>query len=894
MSYIVWIIIIGMIIRFLFTFTDRRNRNSCLMVEDHHHQRVAARDPEETEQLRLPTHFPWRERWQRFRELRGNNRKLEKEEVFSNHIDETGEIIIHLPVSRNVARIKVSVNNQNVLVLRDVRLELDGEVVEVPMSIRQVPHRGKTTLEIDLGGIPQLDRVVLMLGENGWEGEGEIDLIVRDDAAPDLSMIQSSWRAIQNQDWNWAHKLLRRYEEYSTENPLIALWLGQVQLRRKDFEDAAAQGIRTMLLGFKPAGEDIYNKAKSDLAWHLDNETIDSFRAEAASWELPRHHGIVTLLTRYSFRVGLNGYHRERYHELVEIRRRAAARRFRTVSVSLDAQRTSILFSAVRIIHVDGSVDELPLDRFVKGDAEDDNMFITIDRRENASWILPDLAVGDVVEYTYELLRRDRGSEKETDGLLTAPLAVLGQPTLHGEVEIVSPLAWQMNFVTRNSEADADIEEDTECRLRHARWKIQRRQPYIISGYPYQSQYLSPLVAGCRAGQNWSEVAEKLAQREVPGDLAEIPFPRELADLVDGIADRQAALARIFYWVRDRIKYGSLRSGNDLVHDKNRIGALMEGRIGDCKDKTYLLALACHHLEIPCEQVLVSSRNGLIVADLPCDQFDHVLLRARPHGEWVYLDAAGEKNTFGNVPIGLQGLQGLVLGDHGRLVDLPEDSIDHNRLEISETIEMHDDTWLTSEVEINITGTLGRFFDEQWKWESLTKTNEIRALENAVAMITPGVAVEEFEKLADTGSGDICRLRFRCRRSRLAQLGGRRIGMCRISVPNLSAAGFHEQELGDEFMFHFCQSVTWRLTVIGEAVRAFKGFSLLTGDTFAFADIDQEMASIENGSSGSRPTTLIRNLEVQRRLIAGDDVDSLTRFFDDFEEFRRVVLEFVN
>jgi len=118
--------------------------------------------------------------------------------------------------------------------------------------------------------------------------------------------------------------------------------------------------------------------------------------------------------------------------------------------------------------------------------------------------------------------------------------------------------------------------------------------------------------------------------------------------------------------------------------------------------------------------------------------------------------------------------------------------------------------------------------------------------------------------------------------------------MCRISVPNLSAAGFHEQELGDEFMFHFCQSVTWRLTVIGEAVRAFKGFSLLTGDTFAFADIDQEMASIENGSSGSRPTTLIRNLEVQRRLIAGDDVDSLTRFFDDFEEFRRVVLEFVN
>jgi hypothetical protein len=183
-------------------------------------------------------------------------------------------------------------------------------------------------------------------------------------------------------------------------------------------------------------------------------------------------------------------------------------------------------------------------------------------------------------------------------------------------------------------------------------------------------------------------------------------------------------------------------------------------------------------------------------------------------------------------------------------------------------------------------GLFGRHFDEKWKFQSLTNSRENQALESALAMVLPGLEVEKFERLAETGGGDVCRLRVKGRRARLTSLADRQVAMCQISVPSIPVRYYREKELGEEFTFSVCPSVSWTIRVVGDQETQFCGFSSYHAEDFGFG------RAVQVPSPEDPERSIDRYLEVSRRSLKGESLDRLPSFFQKVEDFCRVVLVF--
>ena len=831
----------------------------------------------------LHSAFPWRRRWQRRRVLWNQTRKTSSWEVFWELSPVTPDSHLWLPVSRRVHKIEISGPETMGAGLKDLVFSHEGQDVRADLAGRVLRRKGKKFIEIEFAEGLELTRIDIGFTEPINQDEMEAVLTVSTGDA-DFNLLQKADRGIKGQMWDSVFQALSSYEKYSKENPLVCYWLGQCHLSHQDWSSAEEYGLRLAALDRLGPGEEIYIRAKEAMGWVRSDGGIAKLKSEAADWDIPGHHGLATLLVHHHFVTGLSNCHREQCHIILEVRRRAAARKLRSVGFSWEGGRAFLLHTAVRIIRANGSSEFLPQDRFVQGNAEDDNLFITVDRREAGNWILPDLAVGDLVEYTYSLLRRDHNNE--AGFFILENVTDVANPTLSGIVEITWPHDWELKFSTLNADEVVEYRREPDRKKGLARFEVRRQPVRTVSGNPYQSRTLNPVFACAKSGLSWSEAAKNLETGNFPPNFEEIELSGELSEVIAEAPDSTTALARGFYWVRDHIKYGSLRSGNNRLLDTDRAAAIDEARIGDCKDKTFLLALICRHLGIPFEQVLVSVRNGMVVEDLPADQFDHVILRAKVDGAWRYLDAAGSLDTFTNVPVGLQGLKGLVLGEGGRLIEIPVDTMAVNPLRITEQITLEDESWLVSDIELEMAGPFGRYFDEQWKYHSLTNPGENRALENALAMVLPGLTVLGFERLADTGHGDICHLRVQGRRARLTHLTDRRVAMCEIFIPSIPVKGYREQELGDEFTFSICQAVDWRMELDDRLAAEFGGYSRFEQRDFGFG------RTVRGSFPGGNGMRMARQLEVSQRVIGGPSISSLPQFFEVVEDYCRVVLVF--
>lgn len=101
--------------------------------------------------------------------------------------------------------------------------------------------------------------------------------------------------------------------------------------------------------------------------------------------------------------------------------------------------------------------------------------------------------------------------------------------------------------------------------------------------------------------------------------------------------DEGAEIEAIYAHVRDRIKY--VRDVHDVetVHDPVRV---LRGRVGDCDDKSVLLASLLESVGYPTRFVVTGYDGGDV---------SHVYVQVAAEGDWVDLDAS-EYMQVGDAP----------------------------------------------------------------------------------------------------------------------------------------------------------------------------------------------------------------------------------------------------
>ena len=137
-------------------------------------------------------------------------------------------------------------------------------------------------------------------------------------------------------------------------------------------------------------------------------------------------------------------------------------------------------------------------------------------------------------------------------------------------------------------------------------------------------------------------------------------------ELTRGKSTPSERLAAIHRYVAQEIRYLSLPLGIGAFKAREPSQVLQTG-LGDCKDKTRLLASLARSVGIEVEPVLLAAgTKRALVEEVPSPmQFDHVVGRARlgpdPAKDVVWMDPTSEMTPLGRLPPGARDRRGVVL-----------------------------------------------------------------------------------------------------------------------------------------------------------------------------------------------------------------------------------------
>jgi len=828
---------------------------------------------------KLPFKLRWRHRLLHWRQ----RRDLFFYEWLHHYDVETSSIEIVLYVARRPYRLDLQVAGSSQLPIENVWFESEGDRVAMPFGV-DLSAKSKSLHHI-IRLVPDIttEKVTIQLAgsQNSLQYELEVSTVA--DPHPDFDLLRSAYELAEQGHYDRSLNRFRNYAEYSRHNPHVYHTMSRILQEQGDLDGAEACAIYAATLGPVEPGVNAYRQIRKGHDLETPLADIRALQQEAAAWKLPGHYGAIVLRKHQQVALGLGRGHLRRSREIYEIRRWAAARMMRRLAFGYEASRELLVYSTLRIVHPDDEIETVPYDHLTVGDAESENLFITTESKQTASWILPDLEVGDVIEWSNELICMDRQYDTEPHPFIVTSLAADYVPTHQGQVEFVLPDDYEVAFRILNAvptmAEDLDEREGIRC------LQLSDYLPAKHTGFPFESYYLNPLVVCSRLGRQWDFVARESLRTVVGDDISTDTFPAELAQELF-TDDPTASLAEMFYWLRDRFKYGAFHAGTALIGQKDRACKLVAAGIGDCKDKTYLLALACRELGIPHQFLAISNERGIAVQELPADQFDHVFLRARPADAWLYLDAASNWTTFGNPPVWCQGMDALVLDGEGEFVTIPVDPPERNLLTVTECLRSANDGWLEDEIDLNLAGFSARDFDERWKTLSLTLDREQRAAQEACRILLPSVLLSDWERTADTSHSDSFHVKARGRRGPLIPLGDKLIASLSWRTPTLPLDQWRQFELDRLFVFMAPMTIQIELTIAGEL------HPRLT-DVSRVELLDSEVCLVEEELQRSAAaTTLRRTVTIRRKYVQDGAAARLPEAFEKMEAALHVVLAF--
>jgi hypothetical protein len=327
--------------------------------------------------------------------------------------------------------------------------------------------------------------------------------------------------------------------------------------------------------------------------------------------------------------------------------------------------------------------------------------------------------------------------------------------------------------------------------------------------------------------------------------------------------------------VRDRLKYLSLHSAKERSNTPDLAKQIVAAGVADCMDKAYLILQICRHLDIECEYLLASLESGFIVPETPAPQFDHILLRAKLDGEWVYLDATSTTTPFGWIPPQLQGMHVLPLEPPFNLVTVPEESPDKNFVSIDETLVCGEDGTVTGDFALEAGGFPARWWDEQWKGASMTSPDPHRAASLGLRQQLPSATLQkDWKSRQYEPDTQTCGFSGRHTRRNLLPIDGGQVGFADWHTPLFPV--YRNLERSWTGMTVFPIPMTYSITC---RVKCPDGWSI-SGSSLA-RRVKTEFGTIQtevSGRAGGIDTKI--QLVVERRFVdavhAGDIPDFLT------------------
>jgi tetratricopeptide (TPR) repeat protein/transglutaminase-like putative cysteine protease len=268
----------------------------------------------------------------------------------------------------------------------------------------------------------------------------------------------------------------------------------------------------------------------------------------------------------------------------------------------------------------------------------------TLDGRLTATLQIPDLRVGDIVDYAYTTIYAPKlltGRHAESSGFFTEPVGAFRIRALWDDA---SPVRWR---------AGSALPAPTVSRTASGTEFLIEARDALAPAPPSFSpaRYYDAGMAQFSQFNDWKQVSALLwplfdkASTLAPNS----PLKAEAARIKAAASTPEAQATLALKLVEEQVRYLAI-----TMEAQGYTPAMADDtwrrRYGDCKGKTALLIALLRELGIEAQPALVATEQGdLLAATLPqVSAFDHVIVRATIGGRVYWLDGT----RVGDGPIG--------------------------------------------------------------------------------------------------------------------------------------------------------------------------------------------------------------------------------------------------
>ncbi len=702
----------------------------------------------------------------------------------------------------------------------------------------------------------------------------------RDDY-PDFETIKSGYEFLGDGRIDAAIRTFDKYDEFSRSNPWVGVVRARYYLQKKEWELAQQNALQAAVHGQIEIAAQVYELAGQNRGFETTRETLDDLRRKEELWGLDQQIGVSVLREFHKVQCGLDGFHLKQHHQIFQIRRAVAGRFLRQVSFDFSPGNEAVLHTGMRVWRINADPVNVTEDSFMVTDSESRNPFITTQEEKTAIWILPDLHAGDVVEWSADILVRDRQINSKASTFEVMNLFSDVHPTVEARIEVIARNGFQPVFHHTHPPLVNCSDETISGDSRFYIFVGEKYIPVKNLGFDFGQQFLNPRTGLAPAGETWPEVAESIKRSLLGDSLPEDPLPDTIKAQLADSNDDVSGLATAFYWIRDKLKYGAFHTAQANIGRPDRAEAIVESGFADCKDRSYLLHLACRELGLDSEFYVTSSKLGSATEELPTDQFDHVALRARVDGKWLYLDPTNNNCLFGSVPFWYQGMKSLILDEPGSIIALPEDESFQNRLVFREVLDRIEDGWISGGFLIRAHGHTARLFEEHWKVISLSIDKRLIAAQQAIGAFLPGVVLDKFDQLTSTSDSDSFTVSGMYKRSQCNVVGNQKVSVISWDIPILPTDTWRGFEYGSMFAFRFPLVVEIEVEFAGAPSHTFREHSRIE----PFVTDGLEIS--EHSERRDDATVIHRTIDVRKKIIRGEV--TRTEVPDFFEKLERAL-----
>ena len=324
-------------------------------------------------------------------------------ELAVQYDESTLELKIKFCVPRRPLYVDVYLPASLPFTVEDVRFALGDKQETGVYGLRYISKDSeRIQLRINPPRIALLDSISVVLGNIEEDFPYEVWVRTESRGCEDRDVFLAAVGYSKRGEVDLALDRFKEYCKVSIPNPYAYNQMARAYAIKEDRDKAEVYALKAATGGLSEQGVGLYRALQGSQVF-LKLDEIRDLQKRYADWELDKQYGVTVLDRSQIFTLGLGRWYLGKHHELLEVKRPVAGRMLTSLVFGLSGGER-LLFTSARVIDSNYQVQELELEQFTVGDSDEKNIYITVLDQQCGTWILPDLAAGDIIEWTYHIL----------------------------------------------------------------------------------------------------------------------------------------------------------------------------------------------------------------------------------------------------------------------------------------------------------------------------------------------------------------------------------------------------------------------------------------------------------------------------------------------------------